>query len=240
MQVITRGRRVAAVLALSLTLVAVGATSVAVPIAQRSAPPVRPASADVTLADLQAMFPRHVGDASVVSRGLANLNAVMRREGITTPARRAAFLTTIAYESAFLYNVRARGDGREFAGRGHIQLTGVHNYADAGTYFGVDLVSAPERARSLRYSAAIAGWYWTVARDINPMADALDMGRVNAAIGYPPGPHDQLRCDAFTAALRYYLGSVPPGVNCVRPTAYAGLTTPTSDLTREQWEALGD
>lgn len=49
------------------------------------------------------------------------------------------------------------------------------------------------------------------------MADRLDMGAVNRAIGYAPNaPEDAERCADFKAALNYYLGAVPSGVKCAR------------------------
>jgi putative chitinase len=67
------------------------------------------------------------------------------------------------------------------------------------------------------------------------MADALNMGKVNAAIGYPAGAEDQRRCDSFKNALRYLSGSVPAGVICTRSKALSG---DTSKLTKAQFEAL--
>ena len=69
-----------------------------------------------------------------------------------------------------------------YDGRGFIQLTGDFNYGPAGRSFGIDLLGNPDLALSLQWSAPIARWCWTVVRNINPYADALDMGRVNAAI----------------------------------------------------------
>jgi putative chitinase len=60
----------------------------------------------------------------------------------------------------------------------------------------------PDRAMSLQWSAPIARWYWTVARNINPYADALNMGKVNAATG----AEDARRCDSFKNALAYLTG----------------------------------
>lgn len=173
----------------------------------------------ITLADLQAMFPGKVGNAAVVQAGLPSLNRAMSDAHVNTPARQAAFLATIAHESTFRYDARESGDTRRYGGRGFIQLTGEANYVAAGRYFGVDLVGNPGRAQEKTLSAWIARWYWTVARDINPMADRLDMGAVNAAIGYPAGPHDQTRCASFQRALKHLSGSVPKGVRCTRPAS---------------------
>ncbi|GGR61984.1 putative chitinase [Nocardioides luteus] len=183
--------------------------------------PTAPAAADarpaITYADLVAMFGDRVGDRQKVEAGLPGLNRAMTDGRITTAYRQAAYLTTLANESSFRHDAKGR-DGRKFTGRGYIQLTGEANYADAGRYFGIDLRRRPELARSLDHSAPISRWYWTVARDINPHADALDMGRVNAAIGYPyDKSEDAERCRDFKAALKHLHGSVPKGVRCARP-----------------------
>ena len=166
------------------------------------------------------MFPGRVStDTATVETGLPSLWAEMALAGITTPRRVAAFLTTIAHESRFLYNIKAAGDERVYAGRGFIQLTGSDNYITAGTYLGVALSTNPEWARSLEWSAKIARWYWTKARPkCNEYADTLQMGKINAAIGYPvgDGSEDKRRCDSFAAALKYLTGEVPAGITTTR------------------------
>ncbi|WP_432937916.1 hypothetical protein ACQPXM_26085 [Kribbella sp. CA-253562] len=87
----------------------------------------------------------------------------------------------------------------------------------------------------MQWSAPIARWYWTVARNINPFADALNMGKVNAAIGYPAGAEDGRRCDSFKNAIRYLTGSVPGGIIYTHSTALSG---DTSRLTRAQFDVL--
>lgn len=180
-------------------------------------PPPPPPSGEVTLAELEAIYPDgRLGDPATVEEGLPSLNAAMADAEINTPARKSAFLATLLNESAMLYNAD-QATGETYTGRGYIQLTGDFNYGPAGDYLGVDLLGQPELALSLDYSAPIAQWYWTVARDINPMADDLDMAAVNVAIGYAPTEtEDAERCADFEAALAYYNGSVPPGVNCTR------------------------
>lgn len=162
------------------------------------------------------MFPGRVGDATVVAAGLPGLLEQMVQAEINTPRRIAAFLATLAHESAFEYNVLQHGATATYAGRGYIQLTGSKNYTAAGAYLGVDLVDAPDLALRLEWSAPIARWYWTVTRHCNPMADALQMGKVCAAIGYPAGPEDGRRCESFKNALKYLTGSVPTGISCAR------------------------
>jgi len=194
-----------------------------------------PPAGDITLADVQAMFGTRIANPSIVQTGLPSLNQAMRDANINTPYRKAAFLATLVHESRLEYNIREIGDTRLYGGRGYIQLTGDFNYGPAGQYFGIDLLGHPDLALSLQWSAPIARWYWTVARNINPYADNLDMGRVNAAIGYPAGAEDQRRCDSFKNAIRYLTGSVPSGIICTRPAKLAG---DTSELTRAQFDAL--
>jgi predicted chitinase len=168
------------------------------------------------------MFPGKVStDTATVEAGLPSLLAAMATAGCTTPRRQAAFLATVAHESRFLYNIPGQGDTRPYKGRGFIQLTGEPNYRDAGTALGVDLVGNPELALSLDWSAKVAAWYWTKARPkCNEYADALDMSKIAAAIGYPVGDatEDKRRCDSFKSALAYLTGEpLPAGIVCSRP-----------------------
>jgi putative chitinase len=173
------------------------------------------------------MFPDHVAGSpptfrktkvATVQQGLPVLLAEMEKAAINTPRRVAAFLTTLSRESFLEYDIHQFNDTRLYAGRGYIQLTGVENYRAAGAYLGVDLVGNPDLAMSLDWSAKIAIWYWTQARKCNAMADALQMGKVNAAIGYPigDGKEDAARCASFKRALQHLAGAVPDGITCAR------------------------
>lgn len=152
---------------------------------------------------------------AVVKQSWAPLAQAMEAAGINTPPRIAAFLTTVAYESNCEYNRREDGDTRLYGGRGHIQLTLKENYQAAGNWLGVDLVTNPEWARSLQWSAKIATWYWTKARPkCNEYADNLQMGKICGAIGYPlgDGSEDRRRCQAFIRVLKFLTGVDPVGV----------------------------
>lgn len=168
------------------------------------------------------MFPGRLREAHLadVAAGLPSLNREMVAGQINTPPRIAAFLTTLIYESWCEYNVHEVGDTRVFGGRGYIQLTGQANYDAASKYLNVDLVSNPDLAMSLEWSARIARWYWTVARsNCNAYADALRMGKINAAIGYPrsaDGSNDNARCATFAKALAYLTGEQVVTVDCNR------------------------
>ncbi|MQA96227.1 MAG: hypothetical protein GEV11_16850 [Streptosporangiales bacterium] len=183
------------------------------------------AGGDVTLPELEAIF-GPVGDREATVTGLPGLNEEMRRGAITSPARKAAFLATLRHESGFRYNAVQNGT-YAYRGRGFIQLTGAFNYRGAGAWRGVDLLRRPELAASVEHSAPIARWYWTVARNINPAADALDMAAVNVAIGYPASRReDEQRCADFAKALDYYTeGPAPDGINCTRGATEASSRT---------------
>ncbi|HEX6423959.1 MAG TPA: peptidoglycan DD-metalloendopeptidase family protein [Acidimicrobiales bacterium] len=171
----------------------------------------------VTLAELRQIY-GEIPDEATVAEGLPGLNAAMLRAGISTPARKAAFLATVRNESEFRYDAVEHGNDSRYRGRGFIQLTGMANYRSAGDFLGIDLAGEPDLALDGLASPAVAAWYWTVARDINAAADALDMAAVNIAVGFAPSVRrDTLRCGDFVAALRYYRGGdVPEGVNCER------------------------
>jgi hypothetical protein len=171
----------------------------------------------VTLDELRQIYGA-IADEPKVAEGLPALNAAMTQAGISTPARKAAFLATLRSESGFRYDAVEAGNESPYRGRGFIQLTGDFNYRAAGEFLNLDLIGNPDLAINGLASPAIAAWYWTVARNINVAADELDMAAVNIAIGFAPSERrDMLRCGDFLVALRYYSGGeVPEGVNCER------------------------
>ncbi|MDX8143330.1 glycoside hydrolase family 19 protein [Lentzea sp. BCCO 10_0061] len=183
-----------------------------------------PASAPgqvVTLQDLRNIYGA-ISNEATVQQGLESLNAEMIRGGITTPARKAAFLATLRNESGFRYNAVEGGVSATYKGRGYMQLTSEANYRGAGAHLGVDLLGNPEAAASLQYSASIARWYWTVARsDSNNAADHYDMGLISRYVGYAASSaEDAERCTDFKSALRYFNGGSLPvaegAITCYR------------------------
>jgi predicted chitinase len=140
----------------------------------------------LTLETLRAVMPN-----LWVSRGkryLPLLNDAMAEADINTPLRVAAFLATLAHESGeFLYfeelasgqayenridlgNVRP-GDGRRYKGRGPIQVTGRHNYRQAGLALDLPLEDRPWLAAIPEVGFRVAAWYWK-DRGLNQLADA--------------------------------------------------------------------
>ena len=123
---------------------------------------------------------------------------------ILTPWRKAAFLAQIAAESDGFRAVREYasgdeyedrkdlgnvlpGDGRRFAGRGYIQLTGRSNYTQAWHALGLPVshnaalqpklksdidVPDPAYAETLEGAAKVTAWYWNKNK-LNAIADRL-------------------------------------------------------------------
>jgi putative chitinase len=113
------------------------------------------------------------------------MQAACDRFGISDPLDVAAFLAQTGHESARLAftkeiwgptaaqiayeppskkatelgNVNA-GDGKRFCGRGLIQITGRHNYGEAASDLGLDLLNRPELLELPQNAAMSAGWFW--------------------------------------------------------------------------------
>ena len=134
------------------------------------------------------------------------LNNVAQRYNINNCLRLAHFLGQIAHESdnfktteeyasGSAYEGRKdlgntqKGDGIKFKGRGLIQLTGRSNYEKYTNYvkskFGEtkDFTIEPDIiASNIDYAVDVAGWYWSVARNINLLADEDEIDAVTRAI----------------------------------------------------------
>ncbi len=165
--------------------------------AEPTAPAAPGGNADgVTAAQLQQIVPQlSTAKAEAVA---PHLNAAMAEANIDTPERQAMFIAQLAHESGGFhymeeiasgaaYEGRADlgntqpGDGERYKGRGYIQVTGRHNYTEAGQALGLDLVNNPELAAQPENAARIAAWYWE-SRGINTAADSGDFTQVTRMI----------------------------------------------------------
>src|SRR5690606_7014441 len=79
-----------------------------------------------------------------------------------------------AYEGRSDLGNTHTGDGKRFKGRGDIQITGRDNYQRYSDYTGEDFINHPERLASEPWATDSAGWFWSVYRNLNPIADAGD------------------------------------------------------------------
>jgi predicted chitinase len=128
--------------------------------------------ADCTTVNRAAMFCAQVGEESI---------------SLTTPTELA---TGAEYEGRADLGNTHPGDGVRFKGRGFIQITGRFNYGKLSqwanrkglvpsvTYF----VDNPAQLATDKYVWLGPVWYWTVARSINPLADAKDIRGATKAI----------------------------------------------------------
>ncbi len=165
----------------------------------------------------------------------------------------AAFLATLAAESGELkyqeeiasgaaYEGRAdlgntqKGDGKRFKGHGRIQITGRDNHVKYTNYLKrskhlpfVDFVANPKALAQEPYATDAAGWFWSVYKNLNPVADRGDFlttqirvnGR-NKRTGLPN--HYDVRQRYYTRALsvlpdNFALSAVPPST----PTKEASI-----------------
>ena len=172
---------------------------------------------------------------NTATANVADLDTALIQAGCTTVVRAAMFCAQIGHESVGLrfmeeiwgptaaqlgYEGRADlgnnqpGDGKLFKGRGPIQLTGRANYARFGAWAKANelvadanhFVNNPAVVATSQWGFLAASWYWTVARKINPLADARDiLGATKAINGGTNGLTDRTnrwnRCLALGNAL---------------------------------------
>lgn len=169
----------------------------------------------VSLEQLQAIMPNAKARASVF---LEPLNAAMAEFGIDTPSRVAAFLSQVAHESCeFLYmrelatgfeyegrldfGNTQRGDGRRFAGRGPIQITGRSNYTAIMMALNIDCIEHPELLEQPLNGCRSSGWFWQVNNlnkwadipDFDGVCDAVNRGHKTAKVGDANGYKERLK-----------------------------------------------
>lgn len=175
----------------------------------------------VTPDELRQIMP-HAGDRA--ERFAEPLRRAMIEFEIDTPERQAAFLAQIAHESGSLRyvkeiasgeayegrtdlgNVRP-GDGVKYKGRGLLQITGRHNYAQCGEALGLDLISQPDLLEEAENACRSAAWFWK-DRGLNELADRGDFKLITRRIngGYN-GYQDRL---AFYSRAQKILGFAIP------------------------------
>lgn len=146
----------------------------------------------VTADQLTRIIPR--AEKANIAKYIGWLNVTMERYEINTPLLQAHFLAQLAHESGALrYSVETASgeayearfdlnnirpqDGKNFKGRGLIQLTGRFNYSKYGAYIGEDLTADPSRvATEPRLACDAAGWFWRYndVKDLNTIATSAD------------------------------------------------------------------
>lgn len=132
-----------------------------------------------------------------------SLEKALGDEGILTPLVLLGALATVrvevgrdylpkneitdgaAYEGKISLGNAQPGDGKKFAGRGWIQLTGRANYEYFGKRIGVDLINNPDLALTKQNSAKILAAYFK-DRNVHKWCDEKDweMVRLRVNGGY--------------------------------------------------------
>lgn len=127
-----------------------------------------------------------------------DLTATMVEFDINTPVRQAAYLAQLGHESGGLQwfhelwgptaaqlayeppsdsatrlGNKLTGDGKRFAGRGPIQITGRYNYWLIGNVMGLDLINNPELLDDISNACRSSGAFWKFKR-CNNFADLND------------------------------------------------------------------
>lgn len=74
------------------------------------------------------------------------------------------------------------GDGWRFRGRGLIQLTGRAHYEAYKKYSGHDVVANPDLASRPDIAIDIAGWFWSIRYNLNPIADTNNIKAITKEI----------------------------------------------------------
>jgi len=149
----------------------------------------------------------------LVERYFQWLVTMMANNQINNPLRIAHFLAQMGEESGDLrwaeeldsgdaYNGRVDlgntqpGDGPRFKGRGLLQLTGRNNYTSYGTARNRDFLTEPNNllvATDPSLAVDSACWYWATLKNLNPLADADNVGEITYRInGAYDGPNTHL------------------------------------------------
>ena len=191
------------------------------------------------LKEIERIAGREIDTANAKS-ALAGLEAYgYEKLGLNRPHRLAQFMAQIMHESGRFkydrevwgptpaqrrYDTRtdlgntpeADGDGRAYAGRAGIQITGKANYRQFTDWCkkrfagAPDFVKNPDLVNTDPWEGLAAVWYWET-RDLNVPADAGDVNRITRVIN---GGYNGLadRQDLYVRAALILLGYPPHAV----------------------------
>lgn len=154
----------------------------------------------LTFEQLKACAPAAAG-TNRIKKFLDPINKALAEFDISTPLRVAGFLAQVIHESgSFVYmqelasgdaydtrvdlgnTPEKDGDGRKWKGHGLIQITGATNHKLVAKYFGIPLDKVVAWILTPEGAARSAGWYWTVFRKINAIADKGDIKAMSIAV----------------------------------------------------------
>jgi putative chitinase len=187
-------------------------------------------------------------------------NDCLRRCNCTTVDRAAMLLAQVGEESASLrfptelasgeeYEGRKDlgntqpGDGMRFKGRGFIQVTGRANYGELSKWahknglcaMPTHFVDHPDDLASDTHVWTGVVWYWTVARNMNPLADDRDINAATQAINRGLHGLDD-RTGRWRSCLALGEAILPIGVDWFDAAARADL----QGVVRDELRRIGD
>src|SRR5450830_468798 len=145
---------------------------------------------DISLDELREAYPDRKQE--ILEKFLPELNSTMTHYEITSCLRKAHFLAQVGHESSeLLYtaeNVSAEDEKKSYGGykgRGLIQITGVLNYTNYGSYIKQDLMNENRlKVEETKLATDSAGWFWIAGRSesLNIYSDQNDLLYISAEI----------------------------------------------------------
>lgn len=144
-----------------------------------------------TAARIVAFFPSSVPD----------LNAAQKL------VRNPQGLANTVYANRLGNGSVASGDGWRYRGRGAIQLTGRHNYADAAVECRRPYLEHPELVALPADALFTAAWFWRVNR-LNALADTWQIDAITRVINGPAMAGHKVRASASNYALNAFEGTM--------------------------------
>lgn len=183
------------------------------------------------------------GNASNINSIIMGLDRFGKDAGLDKPHRLAHYIAQLAHESgSFRYDreiwgptaaqkrydtrtdlgntAAADGDGKLYAGRGPLQITGKANYAAftkwAAKYGPPDFVARPDLLSTDPWEGLSPIWFWTT-RNLNPLADENNIEQLTKKInGGLNGFDDRIRFYVRTSLV--LLGFQPDDVQGFQAT----------------------
>lgn len=185
----------------------------------------------VTVGTLQTMFP-HI-KLAIRQIYAVQFNKWLPIYAINTPERLAAFFAQIGHESGGLQytaelwgptpqqlkyeppsELAGRlgntlpGDGKLFRGRGLIQITGRHNYAELSRALEFNFIEQPRQLVTCQWAVKSACWWWQ-DRKLNELADLNNLESFRKITRIINGGYNGLedRVERWQVAKKIFLAS---------------------------------
>ena len=118
------------------------------------------------------------------STGLINIfhKYFPNTESAINYAKRPAMIASKVYANRYGNGDENSQDGWKYHGRGYIQLTFKDNYQSYSTHSGLDCVNNPDLLLLPQNAMDSAGWFFSILKNLNPIADKGNSVEVVTAI----------------------------------------------------------